>query len=130
VAFTLPPLDADCVATAELRVHAELVETRVEARVSIETDLPSLPDGTSLGSAVISTDSPSATGHLEGGTLTWDVTELVRWDRRHQDPADPFVVVLKPNLRSGGYGPVRLGASEGGRPPVLVLTGDPACPPA
>jgi hypothetical protein len=129
LAFTLPPLEAACVARAELRVPAVAVDRSIKAWVSVETDLPSLPDGASLGWSVIAKGSPAVTSHLDGGTLTWDVTGLVSWGHSPTEPATLFVVALMPDFLSIGDAPVLLGASEGGQPSVLRITVDPACPP-
>jgi hypothetical protein len=126
LAFEAQTLIPRCITSATLRVHTGEEDLPVSAWVSLETDLPRIEDGASLGSFVVATGSPEARSSRVGEHLEWDVTELVSWSRDRQATSDVVVIALKPAW-AGGYRPVVFGATEGGRGAVLTVTEPTGC---
>jgi hypothetical protein len=123
--FGVSDVNVKCMGPARLvvaRVSGSAVPT---AWVSLEDELMSLQDGSSLGGVVVAESSPSVLPVLEGATFTWDVSELLRWSRASQQSQSTFVVVLKPGFWYSES--LELGAAEGGRGATLEI--DP-CPQA
>ena len=135
LAFEAHGLQPDCIETATLRVQAPDVDIRVFAWVSLETGLPQLSDGESLGSFVVARGSPEAPSEVDGTSMRWDVTELLRWSRYTQSTAVFFVVALKPEFGYiepqyegwPGGDPVEFGAMEAGQGATLTVAESTGC---
>ncbi|HTO01461.1 MAG TPA: hypothetical protein VL068_12370, partial [Microthrixaceae bacterium] len=126
------PPTGNCTQAATLRVRTsstDIIATevrRVEAWVSLETDVATLPDGSSLGAQVVAPGSPMVSATLADDVLIWDITELVNWATTHQVGAKAFVVVVKPFFGADAS-PVELAAMEGSDHATLEVVEDQRC---
>ena len=123
VAFDAGGVVPDCLERAHLSVEHLGGDPIPEAWVSLETELASVTEGSSLGQQVIAPSSPSSRPVLADRRYRWDVTELLRWSRQRQASDSTFVVVLKPI----SDGMVELGASESGAGAELTIEEQAAC---
>lgn len=121
------PTNGACVQSAVLRAQTTTTDLpRIEAWVSVETEVAQLPDGTSLGGAVVAPGSPTVNASSADGVVTWDVTELVAWAATEQPDSQSLVVAVKPVFRADRI-PIELGSMEGGRPATLTIVSDDSC---
>lgn len=136
LSFDTSGLRQDCIEHATLTVRAVDVDVPVIAWVSLESGLDELSDGASLGRYVIAQGSPQAVSVADGDTLTWDVSDLLRWNRTIQSTSERFVVALKPEFDvaqqfpgepSLADAPAEFGAMEAGQGATLTVTESDPC---
>ena len=120
------PRNGSCLESAILRARTATVDpSPIAAWVSVETEVAQLPDGASLGGAVVAPGSPTVNATFVDGVATWDVTALVAWAAANQPDAESLVVAVKPVF---GFIPVvELGSSESGDPATLTVMGEDFC---